>query len=153
MQSLIRRFSRFLVPVLVAISLAAPAIAADKDDAIALVKKAVQHVQSAGKDKAIADFNDAKGPFVKGALYVFAYSMDGVIKAHPMNAKLIGKDMTDVKDADGKLFTRDFIATAKGPGHGWVDYRWTHPETKKIEAKTSYIEKVGDLFVGCGIYK
>lgn len=130
-----------------------PALAAPKDDAIALVTKAVAHVKDAGKDKALADFNDPKGAFVKGDLYVFAYTLQGVILAHPMNPKLIGKDMTEVKDSDGKLFTKDFIATVNGPGKGWVDYNWTNPTSKKIEAKSSYVAKAGDLFVGCGIYK
>lgn len=132
---------------------ALPVFAAPKDDAIALVDKAVAHVKSAGKDKALADFNDAKGAFVKGDLYVFAYSLEGVILAHPMNPKLVGKDMTEVKDSDGKFFTKDFIATVKGPGKGWVDYNWTNPTSKKIEAKSSYVAKAGDIFVGCGIYK
>lgn len=130
-----------------------PAFAAPKDDALALVAKAVAHVKDVGKEKALADFNDPKGPFVKGALYVFAYTLKGVILAHPMNPKLVGKDMTDVKDSDGKFFTRDFIATVNGPGKGWVDYNWTNPTTKKIEAKSSYVAKAGDIFVGCGIYK
>jgi len=132
---------------------ALPALAAPKDDAMALVNKAVAHIKDVGKDKALADFNDAKGPFVKGDLYVFAYTLQGVILAHPMNAKLIGKDMTEVKDSDGKSFTKDFIATVNGPGKGWVDYNWTNPSTKKIEAKSSYVAKAGDMFVGCGIYK
>ncbi len=155
MQARSLTFFRFCLSVFTAAFLCAgPVSAGDKDDAVALVQKAAAHVQAAGKDKALADFSLAQSDFVKGSLYVFAYSMDGVIIAHPMNNKLIGKNMTDVKDADGKLFTQDFIATAKSAaGKGWVDYRWTNPTTKKIEAKSSYIEKVGDIFVGCGIYK
>ncbi len=136
------------------VSVGAIAAPKDKDDAIALVTKAVAHVKDAGKEKALADFNDPKGPFVKGELYVFAYTLQGVILAHPMNPKLIGKDMTEVKDSDGKFFTKDFIATVTGPnGKGWVDYNWTNPTSKKIEAKSSYVSKAGDIFVGCGIYK
>ncbi len=139
---------------MIASLVAFPATAAPKDDAMALVEKALAHVKSVGKDKAIADFADPKGPFVKGDLYVFAYSMDGVIVAHPMNPKLVGKDMTEVKDSDGKPFTKEFIATVKGAGKGWVDYNWTNPTSKKIEAKSSYVAKAtDDLFVGCGIYK
>jgi cytochrome c len=38
---------------------------------------------------------------------------------------------------------------------GWVDYEWTHPATKKIEDKTSYIQRVPgqDAYVGVGIYR
>ena len=144
--------SLFASMLFVAVSMS-PAISAPKDDALALVTKAVAHVKEVGKDKALADFNDPKGAYVKGDLYVFAYTLQGVILAHPMNPKLVGKDMTEVKDSDGKLFTKDFIAMVNGPGKGWVDYNWTNPTSKKIEAKSSYVAKAGDIFVGCGIYK
>lgn len=129
------------------------AAASAKDDAVALVKAAVADVKEHGKEKALANIQDPKGKFVKGELYVFAYDMKGTIIAHPTNPKLVGKDMTEVKDADGKYFTKEFLATANGPGKGWVDYRWTNPVSKKIEPKSTYLEKVGDIFVGCGIYK
>ncbi len=148
-----KKLTLFLSSLLFLAVSMSPAFAAPKDDAVALVDKAVAHVKSVGKDKALADFNDPKGQFVKGDLYVFAYTLQGVILAHPMNPKLVGKDMTEVKDSDGKLFTKDFIATVNGPGKGWVDYNWTNPTSKKIEAKSSYVAKAGDLFVGCGIYK
>jgi len=147
------RFTGVFASMLIAAASMSLACAAPKDDALDLVSKAVAHVKEAGKDKALASFNDPKGPFVKGDLYVFAYTLQGVILAHPMNAKLVGKDMTDVKDSDGKFFTKDFIATVNGPGKGWVDYNWTNPTSKKIEAKSSYVAKAGDIFVGCGIYK
>jgi signal transduction histidine kinase len=38
-------------------------------------------------------------------------------------------------------------------GSGWVDYVSEHPKTKLPEEKTTYIEGVGDIFFGCGIYK
>ncbi len=127
--------------------------AAPKDEAIVLVNQAVAHVKEVGKEKALADFSDNKGAFVKGELYVFAYSMQGTIIAHPANPKLIGKDMSEVKDSDGKLFTQEFLATINGSGKGWVDYSWTNPTTRKIQAKSSYVAKTSDFFVGCGIYK
>ena len=129
------------------------AMASPKSEVTGLVKKAVIHIKENGKEAALAEFNNANGKFVKGELYVFAYSLQGVIIAHPMNPKLVGKDMLEIKDADGKYFTKEFIATVNGPGKGWVDYRWTNPVSKKIEAKSSYVEKAGDIFVGCGIYK
>ena len=44
------------------------------------------------------------------------------------------------------------IAIAKGPGNGWVDYKWPNPLSNKIEDKSSYIERMGDYFVGVGVY-
>lgn len=148
-----RKLLALLCGGLLVLSFSAVAFASPKEDATALVKKAVVLVKQKGKDAAVAEFNNPKGKFVKGELYVFAYTLKGVIIAHPMNPKLVGKDMIEIKDADGKYFTKEFVSTVNGPGKGWVDYRWTNPVSKKIEAKASYVEKAGDIFVGCGIYK
>ena len=45
------------------------------------------------------------------------------------------------------------VKIANGPGSGWVNYKWPNPLTNKIEDKSSYVEKMGDYFVGVGIYK
>lgn len=36
---------------------------------------------------------------------------------------------------------------------GWVDYKWQNPVTKAIEAKATYMVRVGQLSVGVGAYK
>jgi signal transduction histidine kinase len=130
------------------------ACAADAStEAIAMVKKAVALVKESGRDKAIATFNDPNGEFKKGDLYVFVSGMDGKMLANGANARLIGKDLINLKDSDGKFFVQSYIALAKTKGQGWVDYKWVNPQTKAIDQKSSYIEKVDDLIVGCGIYK
>lgn len=48
---------------------------------------------------------------------------------------------------------RNFVEIASKKAEGWIDYRWPNPVTEVIESKSTYIEKVQDLVVGCGIYK
>jgi cytochrome c len=131
----------------------APGAVASQKDAKALVEKAAAFVKANGKDATIKEINLAKGQFDKGELYVFAYDMSGKIIAHPKNPKLIGKDLLNVPDPDGKMFRKEIVDVAKTKGTGWVDYRYTNPETKKIEAKTTYVVKVGDVILCCGTYK
>jgi len=152
MKSLLKRH----VFTLVALASCSLAFAADKgsaDDAVALVKKAAAHLNGAGKDKAMADFNDPKGQFVVKDLYVFVNDMNGNTLAHGGNPKLVGKNVMDLKDADGKPFIREMYDVAKSKGKGWVDYKWVNPVTKNIDAKSTYVEKVGETIVGSGIYK
>ena len=131
----------------------APGAAASQKEAKALVEKAAAFVKANGKDAALKEFSKAKGQFDKGELYVFAYDMNATIVAHPKNAKLIGKNLMDVPDTDGKLFRKEIVETAKTKGAGWVDYKYLNPETKKVEAKTTYVLKVGDIVLCCGAYK
>lgn len=132
------------------------AFAADKptpEAAIALVKKAVKLVKDVGKEKALVEFNDPKGAFVIGELYVFAIEKDGTTVANGSNAKLIGKNTMELRDADGKYFIKAFFDTVATKGSGWVDYHWVNPVSKNIESKTTYVEKADSLVIGCGIYK
>lgn len=146
---------RALVVVLAAVAFS-PAFAQERgtsDEAVAMVKKAVELVKSAGKDKALAAFNDPNGGFQVKDLYVFAQDLaSGATLAHK-NPGLIGKDLRVLKDADGKAFGLEMTQLANEKGSGWVDYKWVNAQTKKIEPKSSYIERVGDIYVGVGIYK
>lgn len=139
------------------LALHVPALAADgkgsADEAISLVKKAADFVKANGTKKAYATFNDPAGPFKDRDLYVFVFDFNGKVLAHGANPKLIDKDLSKLKDADDKLFVKDMIDVAKAKGKGWIDYKWPNPVTKAIEAKSTYVEKMDDVFIGCGVYK
>ncbi len=123
------------------------------DQAKAMVEGAAALIAKDGNDKAFAVIDDPSGPYVKGEMYVFVTGFDGTTLAHGTNKVLIGKNLMQVKDADGKLFVQEMIEVAKSKGEGWVDYKWPNPVTHKIEAKTTFLKRVGDELVGCGIYK
>ena len=141
---------KFLTALLM---LAALVSAAPKDDAMALVADAAKYLKANGKEKTLQEMNKPDGKWVKGELYVFAYDFQGVIVAHPKNAKLVGKNMLEVPDVDGKLFRKDIVQTATTKGSGWVDYKYKNPESGKLEDKTTYLLKSGDVILCCGIYR
>lgn len=126
---------------------------ATADDAVALVKEAARYLKDNGKEKAFAEFSKQDGHFVNGELYVVATGLDGMVLAHGANARMIGKNIRDIKDADGKLFVQEQIKVVTAKGSGWVNFRWSNPVTKVIEPKTVYVERVDDLLLGSGVYK
>lgn len=126
-----------------------------KAKAQALVKEAVAFAKSNGKEALLKETNMGQGRFhVKdGAdLYIFIYDQKGVCLGIGFQSKLIGVNRFNAKDPDGKFFVQELLETAKNKG-GWVDYKYTHPTTQKVEAKTSYVELVDGWVVGCGTYK
>lgn len=143
-----------LFALTLAAGLATHCLGAPADDATALVKDAAAFIKAEGKDKAFAAFNDPAGKFVKGDLYIFVVDYEGATLAHGGNAKLVGKNMKDLKDANGKLFMQDMIQKARSGG-GWVDYKWTNPTTKKVQEKSTLVQAIegANAFLGCGIYK
>lgn len=123
------------------------------DEAKALLTRALDHIAKVGSATALKDFSDPKGAFVDRDLYVFCLDAGGAITAHGGNPALMGKNLKIVKDSDGKEFVAEMLQVAAGPGTGWVDYKWSNPTTKKIEAKSSYISKIAEGACGVGIYK
>jgi len=132
-------------------ALAQGAETATKDEAIAMVKKAVAFVKGQGAEKAYAAF-DAKGDFTDRDLYVVVYSLDGKVLSHGSSPKLIGKDMSDAQDVDGKYYIKERLALAAKQENFWQDYKFTNPVSKKIEPKQMYCEKLGETAVCSGIY-
>jgi cytochrome c len=151
-----KRFIVLLWAVISILCFASVSIAAEfgtSAEAEAMVKKAVSFVKSEGKDKAFAEISNPKGKFIDRDLYIFVYDTKGTCVAHGFNQKMIGVDLIDMKDPDGKLYVKERVEIAKAKGKGWQDYKFTNPTSKKIEHKRAYIEKVDDYIVGCGIYK
>ena len=126
-----------------------------RDEAKAMVDAAVEHVRKVGPDAAFKDFTDKSNKaWQKKDLYVFAYTMEGVNVAHGANDKLIGKNLIELKDPEGKFLIKE-LRDAAAKGGGWVDYEWPHPQTKKVESKVSYSKKMANFegFIGVGVYR
>lgn len=135
---------------------AMPASAADKatpEEAVALVKKAIVYYKKNGQEAAFAEFNNPQGRFIEKDMYIFVMAPGLNMLAHGANQRLIGKNLIDMKDADGKPFGRMLMDTANNKGSGWVDYKWPNPVHKVIEDKSTYVEKSGELVFAAGIYK
>jgi len=151
---------RPMVPFLVAALFAAsPANAASefgtKEEAVAMVHRIQDMFNKDGVDatfKAV-DSKETK-EFHDRDLYPFIYDMSGRCVAHGARPALIGKNLIDIKDQDGKYLICEMIEITESGRSGWVDYKWPDPLTNKIEDKSAYVEKLGEnYFVGVGIYK
>ncbi len=119
------------------------------DEAKALAIRAGELLKSEGPDKAFPEFEKGAA-FHDRDLYVMVYDGTGKCVSHGANPALIGKTLIDLKDTDGTYLIKDLVAVQDT---GWVDYKWPHPVTKKIEPKTTYVVRVGEYRVGVGAYK
>ena len=137
--------------------LAGPALAkegnATKDEAMATVKKGVAFIKSQGKDKAYAEFTNKQGAFVDRDLYLVVYGLDGTVRAHGANEKMVGKNLIDMKDVDGKPYVKERVEMAAAKPSFWQEYKFTNPVSKKIEPKRMYCEKLEDAVVCGGVFK
>lgn len=119
------------------------------DQAKAMAVRAADLLRTKGPEAAFPEFEKGAA-FHDRDLYVMVYDQAGKCVSHGANAGLIGKSLIDLKDIDGTYLIRNLVAVQDA---GWVDYKWPHPATKKIEPKTTYVVHVGDYHVGVGAYK
>lgn len=148
--------SRIFTGLFVAVFLfSGSAFAEDKKaKVVGMIDAAVAHFEKVGKEQAFKDFAVKGGDFYQGEFYIAAYSMkDNTNEFHAVNPKLVGKNLMKLKDTDGKLILKEMYDVANASGSGWVDYKWPHPETKKIAQKHTYLKVVGDVFLMIGFYE
>jgi signal transduction histidine kinase len=151
----VKTFWKLAASAVIAVALQTGAAHADEcSTAQSLVDKAVAHYKSVGKEKAFADFmNKDNKEWVNGELYVIVSTMDGIFKVHAINPKLIDNpQLPSLKDTNGVMIIQEMIKTGKENANGgWAKYTWTHPETKKLAPKQTWVKvHDGQLFmVGC----
>ena len=126
---------------------------ATKDQAVAMVQKAVAAIKAEGAQKAYSEIDVKGGKFSTLDLYIVVYGLDGKVLAHGANQKLIGRQMIDATDVDGKPFVKERVKLAREKGTFWQDYKFVNPMTKKIAPKQMYCERLNDTAVCGGIYK
>jgi signal transduction histidine kinase len=123
------------------------------EEAEALVKKAVAYYKQVGKDKAVEAFYDTQGQFVNKDLYIFIYDTDGVMVMHPYLKPLVGKNSMETKDPDGKAFIKEMVEKAKADNSGTIEYKYAHPQKKKIVPKGAYFERVDNVVIASAYLK
>jgi len=131
---------------------AAAAEFATKEEAIAMVKKAVALINEQGSEKAYAEFTTKGGRFHDRDLYITIFDLDGTLLAHGQREDLIGKVLIEMKDPDGKLFVKERVELARRHHSFWQNYKFMNPATKKVEPKEMYCERLRETAVCGGIY-
>ena len=130
------------------------AVEPTEKDAIAMAERGAAFMKAHGKEEMMKKITAKDPDFVQGSLYVDMRDIKtGIVLAHPINPSIVGKDLTDVPDANGKKYRREIIELAQKQGKGWVDYQYKNPSSGKIEPKTTYILRVNDVVLEAGIYK
>ena len=124
-----------------------------RDEAVAMVQRVQEKFKKDGPDATFRAINS--GAFNDRDLYPFVHTIDGTL--HVANGAfpgIRGKNLHDMRDQDGKFTTQDFMRIATTPPYrGWSDFRWRSPQTNQVDDKSAWIERMGEYFVGVGIYK
>ena len=129
---------------------------ATKEECIAKCKEAAQMVLDSGLEATLEKIKDINGPFVWKDSYVHCHDLKrNIFLAAAANQEIMGKNITDLKDMNGKLMVAEYLNLAKTKGEGWTSFMWPKPGEKEPSLKINYIYKVPgkDVAVGAGIYR
>ena len=105
-----------------------------------------------GRDAFVRDLTDPSAAFHDRDMYVFALDTGGVYRAFGGKPEKVGSRVQDIPGIDGQALLNAIVSQAEA-GAGWVEYDIGNPANGSIQAKMSYVVKVDDLYVGCGVYK
>lgn len=119
------------------------------DEAKALAEKAAAFLKANGPEKSFPSFQAKDGGFQDRDLYVTVADSTGTMLVNGGMPSLVGKNLIDLKDVDGKPFEREVVAIKDA---GWVEFKWLNPVTKVVALKKTYQIRVGDYIVGVGAY-
>lgn len=121
------------------------------DEATELVRKA-QALAQTTRGQAFLDAITAKGGgFHDRDMYVFALDRTGAYRAFAGNSAKIGTRVQDIPGVDGQGLLDSIVQQAE-QSDGWVQYDITNPASGKVQRKMSYVTRVDELYVGCGVY-
>ncbi len=123
---------------------------------VSLATRSIAHLYDSGRqDEAIQ--NEAKA--ILGKLdygddgYFFVYDLQGKNLMHPRQPDLVGRNLWNLKDANGNPTIQRLINQAKAGG-GFVRYLWEKPSSGKIAPKLGYVVMLDrwGWMLGTGIY-
>ena len=85
--------------------------------------------------------------------YFFVYDPKGINLVHPIQPELVGQDLIELQDSNGKYVIRDLLAIAE-KGGGFYRYLWRKPSKGDLEDKLSYVVQIPryNWMMGTGLY-
>ncbi|CCE04885.1 putative methyl-accepting chemotaxis receptor/sensory transducer [Bradyrhizobium sp. STM 3843] len=89
-----------------------------------------------------------------GNEYFFVTDMTARMLMHPISTKLIGQDVSDMKDPNGKKLFVEMIDVVRQHGRGFVNYDWPKPGSEAPQPKLTHVAGFApwNWLVGTGVY-
>jgi methyl-accepting chemotaxis protein len=123
------------------------------DEARALVDSAMELRRATGsRDAFIREVTAQHSGLFDRDMYVFVLDRQGQYLAFAGNQAKVGTRVQDVAGIDGNALIASIVHQAEA-SPGWVEYEIANPLTGRVQTKMSYVVKVDDVYLGCGVYK
>jgi hypothetical protein len=136
-----------------------PYLYQDTRQLVIFVEEAAHLVEKRGPE-AFREFSVRGSRWLNDRHYLFVYDINGVCLFHPAIPALVGWNVLDFKDMNGKPVGRWIVEIGHRPGpdaSGWLFYLWAAPSDLTPTWKMSYVRKAigpdGKIYlVGSGLH-
>jgi hypothetical protein len=122
----------------------------------ALVDAASARLAERG-EKAFPEFRARGSRWFNAYTYVFVDDLRMVSRVNGPRPQLEGRNVTDLKDASGRAFHREWLKVLETADSAWVSYLWPRPGHARPSRKWTYIRKAaagGETYiVGAGVHE
>ena len=124
---------------------------------VEMASNAIEHVvrgSSPGDEQAEAEIKRILNELTYGDDgYFFVYDPTGVNLVHPIQPELVGQDLIELQDSNGKYVIRDLLEIAE-KGGGFYRYLWRKPSKGDLEDKLSFVVQIPkyNWMMGTGLY-
>jgi methyl-accepting chemotaxis protein len=122
------------------------------EEAMHQVQRAIDYRAQTGKEGFVRGITDPVQGFHDRDMYVFALDRQGTYCAFGGKPDKVGSRVQDIAGVDGQALLEAIVEQAE-TGPGWVEYDIVNPVNGVVQTKMSYVTKVDDLYIGCGVYK
>jgi signal transduction histidine kinase len=131
----------------------------DTRQLVALVEEAAMVMEQKG-ESAFSEFGRKGSKWFSGPYYLFIYEPDGTCVFHPLQPDWVGKNMSDLRDMNGKPMVQLVAQVGTSPekdASDWIFYLWPDKTQLIPQWKSAYVRKViapsGKTYViGSGVY-
>ncbi|MBC7603682.1 MAG: cache domain-containing protein [Ramlibacter sp.] len=116
----------------------------------------VEQAEAAFRDHGAGGFEryitEPSHAFFDRDMYVFALDAGGRYRAFGGQPAKVGTRVQDLPGVRGDALLAS-IRKQADVEPGWVEYQINNPAAGTLQTKMSYVMRLGDLYVGCGIYQ
>jgi methyl-accepting chemotaxis protein len=86
--------------------------------------------------------------------YFWINDMQRVVVMHPIKPEWVGRDMSDLQDANGVKLYAEFVKVVQASGAGFVGYLWPKPGNAAPVPKVCYVKGFAPWgwVIGSGVY-
>ncbi|RYY78182.1 MAG: chemotaxis protein, partial [Comamonadaceae bacterium] len=121
-------------------------------EALALVRRAQAAARGRDPEQFLRHVTDPAQGFHDRDMYVFALDAQGCYRAFGGNPAKVGTRVQDIPGVRGDALL-DAIRRQAEREPGWVEYAIHNPALGTVQDKMSYVLKLGEVYLGCGVYQ